>query len=86
MDAIDTMLKAVDALNSTRRNFMGLAELCSAMDTMTGEDIWAALYNFATHCAEQNQAPAEELTQLIAEMRSSNAECPRPIFESSITL
>ncbi len=43
MDAIDTMLKAADALNSTRRNLMGLAELCMAMDTMTGEDIWCAL-------------------------------------------
>ena len=67
MDAIDTMLKAVDALNSTRRNFMGLAELCSAMDTMTGEDIWAALYNFTTHCTKQMQEPAERLMQLIAE-------------------
>lgn len=67
MDAIETMLKATDTLNSTRRNLMGLAEFCSAMDTMTGEDIWAALYSFTTHCAEQMQEPAERLMQLIAE-------------------
>lgn len=67
MNAIETMRKAADALNSTRRNLMGLTELCSAMDTMTGEDIWAALYNFAAHCAEQKQEPAEGLTRLIAE-------------------
>ena len=67
MDAIETMLKAANALNSTRRNLMGLAEFCSAMDTMTEEDIWATLYNFVTHCAEQTQEPAEGLMRLIAE-------------------
>lgn len=46
---------------------MGLAELCSVMDAMTGEDIWAALYNLAAHCAEQTQEPAEGLICLIAE-------------------
>lgn len=61
------MFKAVDELNSTGRNLMGLAELCSVMDTMTGEDIWAALYNLAAHCAEQTQKPAEGLMGLIAE-------------------
>ena len=86
MDAIETMLKAADALNSTRRNLMGLAEFCSAMDTMTEEDIWTTLYSFVTHCAEQTQEPAEELTQLITEMRGSNSERPKPIFEPSITL
>lgn len=86
MDAIETMLKAADALNSTRRNLMGLAEFCSAMDTTTEEDIWATLYNFVTHCAEQTQEPAEELTQLITEMRGSNSERPQPIFEPSIIL
>ena len=86
MDAIETILKAADALNSTRRNLMGLAEFCSAMDTMTEEDVWATLYSFVTHCAEQTQEPAEELTQLITEMRGSNSERPKPIFESSITL
>ena len=86
MDAIETILKAADALNSTRRNLMGLAEFCSAMDTMTEEDVWATLYGFVTHCAEQTQEPAEELTQLITEMRGSNSEHLQPIFESSITL
>lgn len=38
MDATETMLKAVDAMDFTRRNLMGLAELCSAMDTLTHED------------------------------------------------
>ncbi len=52
MDAIDTMLKAADALNSTRRNLMGLAKLCMAIDTMTGEGIWGALYDFAVCCTE----------------------------------
>ena len=86
MDAIETMLKAADALNSTRRNLMGLAEFCSAMDTMTEEDIWSTMHSFVTHCAEQTQEPAEELTQLIAEMRCSNPEHPQSIFEPSITL
>lgn len=74
MNAIETMLKAADALNSTRRNLMGLAELCSAMDTMTGEDIWAALYNLATHCAEQTQEPAEGLMRLIAEEQQKRTD------------
>ncbi len=86
MDATETMLKAADALNTTRRNLMGLAELCSAMDTMTEEDIWATLHNFVTHCAEQTQEPAEELTQLITEMRGSKPEHPQAIFDPSITL
>ena len=86
MNAIGTMLKAADALNSTRRNLMGLAEFCSAMDTMTEEDVWATLYSFVTHCAEQTQEPAEELTQLIAEMQGTKVEHPQPIFEPSITL
>ncbi len=55
------MFKAVDELNTTGRNLMGLAELCSVMDTMTGENIWAAPYNLAAHCAEQTQKPAEGL-------------------------
>ena len=66
------MFKAVDDLNSTRRNLMGLAELCTVMDAMRGEDIWAALYNLAAHCAEQTQEPAEGLICLIA--RSSRSE------------
>lgn len=43
MDATETMLKAVDAMDSTRRNLMGLAELCSAMDTLTHEDVWMTI-------------------------------------------
>ena len=64
MGAIDTMLKAADALNSTRRNLMGVVEPCMAMDTMTGEDIWAALYNYAVCCAEQAQEHADDLETL----------------------
>ena len=51
----------MDELNSTGRNLLELAELCSVMDIMTGEDIWAALYNLTAHCAEQTQKPAEGL-------------------------
>ncbi len=67
MDATETMLRAVDAMDSTRRNLTGLAELCSAMGTMTREDAWMTLHSFITHCAEQVQQPAEDPTQLIAE-------------------
>lgn len=86
MDAIETMLKAADALNSTIRNLMGLAEFCSAMDTMTEGDIWATLCNPVAHCTEQTLEPAGELTQLITEVRCPNPEDPQPIFEPSITL
>ncbi|MEE1455264.1 MAG: hypothetical protein UF420_08275 [Ellagibacter isourolithinifaciens] len=55
------MIKAVDELNSTGRNLMGLADLCSVMDTITGDGIRAALYNLAAHCAEQTRKPAEGL-------------------------
>ncbi len=74
MDATETMLKAVDTMDSTRRNLMGLAELCSAMDTMTHEDVWMTLHSFITHCAEQMRQPAEELTQLIAEERKARID------------
>lgn len=74
MDSIDTMLKAADALNSTRRNLMGLAELCMAMDTMTDEDIWAALYSFAVCWAEQTQEPADDLIRLIAREKIARKE------------
>ncbi len=67
MDATETMLKTVDTMDTTRRNLMGLAELCSAMDTLTHEDAWMTLHSFIIHCAEQMQEPSEELTQLIAE-------------------
>ena len=73
MDAIERMLKAMDALNSTRRNLMGLAELCSAMDTMTEEDIWATLYSFVTHCAEQTKEPVEALMEEIAKEQETAA-------------
>lgn len=55
------MIKAVDELNSTGRNLMGLADLCSVMDTITGDGIRTALYNLAAHCAEQTRKPAEGL-------------------------
>lgn len=69
MDATETMLRAVDTMDSTRRNLMGLAELCSTMDTLTHEDVRMTLHSFIAHCAEQMQQPAEDLTQLIAEER-----------------
>lgn len=74
MDAIDTMLKAADALNTTRHNLMGLAYLCMTMDTMTGEDIWAALYSFAVCCAGQTEKPADDLMRLIAEEQEAKSE------------
>ena len=86
MDAIDTMLKAADALNSTRRNLMGLAELCMAMDTMTGEDIWGALYNFAVCCAEQTQERDDDLIRLIAKEQEPKSEQIQPVFGLSVDL
>lgn len=61
------MIKAVDELNSTGRNLMGLADLCSVMGTITGDDIWEALYSLTAHCAKQTRKPAEGLMWLIAE-------------------
>lgn len=45
-----------------------------AMDTLTGEDIWAALYNFAVCCAGQTEEPVDDLIRLIAEEQEAKSE------------
>ena len=78
MDGISTALAAIDALDATRTDLIGMAKICQAMECTTGDEIWPALYELMMLCAKRTEEPAKNLTKLVNERPD---EVPRTLEE-----